>query len=105
MSKELKTVWLGFRCTPKVKNLIMEKVNKSGLLISDYLQKSALEIPIKEKPSEEFYNAIKEIRYLSNNINQIATKAHALGYIDAVRYDNNFKEINEFMIKIKEKFL
>lgn len=61
-----------------------EKINQT-LSITPHLRKSNKEIvgyKPKEKPSEQFYEEIKNIRSIGNNINQIARIANAKGVID-----------------------
>lgn len=61
-----------------------EKINQI-LSITPHLRKSNKEIvgyKPKEKPSEQFYEEIKNIRNIGNNINQIARIANAKGVID-----------------------
>ena len=37
----------------------------------------------REKPDADFYEAMKELSAIGNNINQLAVKANALGFVDA----------------------
>ena len=36
----------------------------------------------REKPDERFYDAMRELSAIGNNINQLAIKANALGFVD-----------------------
>ncbi len=37
----------------------------------------------REKPDERFYDVMRELSSIGNNINQLAVKANALGFVDA----------------------
>ena len=37
----------------------------------------------KEKPDDRFYDVMRELSSIGNNINQLAAKANTLGFIDA----------------------
>ena len=37
----------------------------------------------REKPDERFYDAMRELSAIGNNINQLAAKANTLGFVDA----------------------
>ena len=62
------------------------------------------DIEIKEKPDERFYEYIKEIRAIGNNLNQIAHKCNVLGIVDKT-YQEEVTKLNNFMIEIKKKYL
>ena len=53
-----------------------------GMNASDYIRHLIVGYKPKEKPSEQFYEEIKNIRNIGNNINQIARIANAKGVID-----------------------
>ena len=62
------------------------------------------DITIRERPDEKFYDAIKELRTIGINLNQIAHKCNALGIVDPI-YQEEARKWNEFIIDIKKKFL
>ena len=37
----------------------------------------------REKPDEKFYDAMRELSAIGNNINQLSVKANTLGFVDA----------------------
>ena len=37
----------------------------------------------REKPDERFYDVMRELSSIGNNINQLAVKANTLGFVDA----------------------
>ena len=72
---------------------------------SQFLRNLIVTSVIKEKPDDRFYEVMKQMRYISNNLNQIATKANALGFIDAPYYKREAEKWNKFMIDVKKEFI
>lgn len=59
----------------------------------------------KEKPGDEFYDAMRELSSIGNNINQLAAKANSLGFVDAPMLNKEAKRWHEFQDKIEQQFL
>lgn len=76
-----------------------------GMNASDYIRKLLVGYKPKEKPSEEFYAAIKNIRAIGNNINQIARMANARGVVDMLRFNKEVDKLDQLIIDIKNKYL
>lgn len=76
-----------------------------GMNASDYIRKLLVGYKPKEKPSEEFYVAIKNIRAIGNNINQIARMANARGVVDMLRFNKEVDKLDQLIIDIKNKYL
>lgn len=89
----------------KEKNLLAKKSSEAGMNESEYVRKVVLGYEIKEKPDDRFYDAIKMMRTTSNNLNQIAKKAHTLGFIDELEYKREVEKLNNFISDIKIKYL
>ncbi|MDO5002766.1 MAG: plasmid mobilization relaxosome protein MobC [bacterium] len=85
--------------------LIKEKAAQVGMTISNYMRTRALDYQPKEKPPKEFYNAIKEIRKVGINLNQIAHKANTFNFIDVPYYKKQVDILNNLIIEIKKKYL
>lgn len=96
-----KQVWY----TKEEIGILDEKVKKSGLNQSDYFRKCTLDKEIKEKPDKEFYEALKLFRSVSNNLNQIAVKAHKLGFIDELAYKKEVLKLDSFIDDIRAKYM
>lgn len=84
---------------------LKNKADKVGLNISELLRCLISDFEPREKPPEKFYESIKQIRGLANNMNQLARRANALGFIDELEYKKNADKVNQFIIEIKEEFL
>lgn len=59
----------------------------------------------KEKPDDRFYEAMRELSAIGNNINQLAVKANALGFIDAPMLKNEVLRWHKFQLEIENNFL
>ena len=73
----------------------MKRVAKSGLSREEYMRQSSMNVPLKELPSLNFENILKNLRQINNNMNQIALKANASGIIDARAYRENYARLQE----------
>ena len=60
---------------------------KCGLSRAAFLRQLICGFQPKELPPPDFYPMMRQLYYCGNNLNQIARKAHALGVIDAEKYD------------------
>ena len=82
-----------------------KKSKKVGLNEATLIRNLILGFEPKEKPDERFYEAIKELRHIGNNLNQIAKKANYLNYVDERSYKEETDKLNKFILKIKHEFL
>lgn len=78
---------------------------KAGLSESEYIRELLLGYKLREKPDDRFYEHIKVIRSIANNMNQLAKKAHSLGFVDEVEYKRNVDRVVDFIEEIKDKYL
>lgn len=96
-----KQVWLNREEASQLKKM----AKKVGLNEATLIRNLILGFKPKEKPDERFYEAMREIRKIGNNLNQIAKKANYLNYIDTMMYSEEVNKLNNFIISIKKKFL
>ena len=75
-------------------------VGDSGLSRENYLRKLISGVVPREAPPPDFFDMVRELHYIGNNLNQIATKAHALNVIDAKHYDDSVLLFEEAVQKI-----
>ena len=59
----------------------------------------------KEKPDDHFYEAMRQLSSIANNLNQLAAKAHSLGFIDAKKLDEEVIRWHQFQADIERTFL
>ena len=53
-------------------------------------------------PGEEIREFTRALSQLGNNFNQLAAKAHSLGYIDAVKLEDEIRRLHQFQADIEE---
>jgi bacterial mobilization protein MobC len=59
----------------------------------------------REKPDERFYDAMRELSAIGNNINQLAIKANALGFIDTQMLKAEALRWHKFQADVERVFL
>ena len=75
-------------------------VSASGLSRETYLRKLISGVVPRDAPPPDFFSMMRELHYIGNNLNQIATKAHALNAIDAKHYDDGMRLFEEAVQEI-----
>jgi len=97
-----KQIWLN----KEEATLLRKKSKKAGVSEAEIFRKLLLGTELREKPDEKFYEYMKEIRAIGNNLNQIARKANMNnGFIDEVMYKKEAKKWNKYIIDIKKRYL
>lgn len=59
----------------------------------------------KERPDDRFYDAMRELSAIGNNIHQLVAKANALNFIDAPQIKKEAKRWHKFQLEVEKKFL
>lgn len=59
----------------------------------------------KEKPDDRFYEVMREMSSIGSNLNQLAAKANALGFIDAPMLKRESEKWNKFQNEVERQFL
>ena len=59
----------------------------------------------REKNDGNFYEAMRKLSAIGNNINQLAAKAHTLGFIDVPMLKNEANRWHRFQADIEATFL
>lgn len=84
---------------------IKELCSKSGMNESDIVRNLILGNSIKEAPTDKFYEVVRDLRSISNNINQLTKKAHSLGFIDEREYREEVTKLDILIDDLKIQFL
>ena len=84
-------------------NLLKLKSKKSGLNESEFLRSCIKGYKIKEQPTKEIREFIKQISGIANNINQIARTVNTVGYVrdEDLEYIKN--TIPKFIVDFQKK--
>ncbi len=59
----------------------------------------------REKPDDRFYDVMRELSAIGNNVNQLAAKANTLGFIDAPQLKKEAERWHKFQADIERVFL
>ena len=59
----------------------------------------------REKPDADFYETMKELSAIGNNINQLAVKANALGFADAPQLKKEAERWHKFQADMERTYL
>ena len=58
-----------------------------------------------EFPPTDFQTMVRELSRIGVNMNQLASKAHSLGFIDRLEYERNAKQVMEAVAKVVELYI
>ena len=105
MSKRTRIYKKQFWLNEEELRALKSKAEKAGMNESELVRKMLLDYQIKEKPDDRFYEVMKYMRAISNNINQIAKKANALDFIDEKYYKEEAMKWSDFIDRVKEEYL
>lgn len=59
----------------------------------------------REKPDERFYEVMRELSAIGNNIHQLSAKANALNFIDALALKKEAQRWHKFQADVERVFL
>lgn len=59
----------------------------------------------REKPDEGFYDIMRELSAIGNNIHQLSAKANTLNFIDALQLKQETERWHKFQANIEREFL
>ena len=82
--------------------LLNTSVQKSGLSRESYLRALIKDKPIRERPPIDLINVLRSLQQISNNMNQLALKAHSLNFIDTAAYWKNVDTLTETIHQLLE---
>ena len=77
-------------------------VEKSGLSREAYLRAMVKNRPITERPSMDLVDVLRNLQQINNNMNQIATKANSLNFVDTAAYWGNVDLVKATIGKLLE---
>ena len=59
----------------------------------------------KERPDERFYDVMRQLSSIGNNINQIAMFAHTMNFIDQKKFKEEAERWHKFQADVERQFL
>lgn len=88
------------RLDSKEYQTFMKQVKKAGLSQEVYLRHLINGVVPQDAPPLEYFDFMRELHRVGNNLNQIAQKAHVLNVIDAPRYDTAARQLDTLIREI-----
>ena len=102
MNKRIKRqFWL----SPEENAELKRKAKLSGINETSVIRILIRGYEPKEKPDARFYETMRQLSAIGNNINQLAMKANALGFIDAPMLKAEALRWHRFQADIEAVFL
>ena len=87
-------------------NLLKEKSKKANISEAEFLRNCINGFEVQEKPDENFYYILRDLRGIATNINQLARNANRYGYYaDVDKYKKDFQKVSDFIVDIQEMYL
>lgn len=90
------------RLDSKEHQQFLKQVKKSGVSQEVFLRHLINGVVPQEAPPPEYFNFMRELHSVGNNLNQIAQKAHILNVIDVKRYDESCRQLERIIREITE---
>ena len=59
----------------------------------------------EKSPTKDFYDVMRELSAIGNNINQLAAKANTLGFVDAPQLKKEAERWHKFQADVERAFL
>jgi len=94
---------LHLRLTDAELALLKRKSAKAGLKPQAFILAMLNEYQLKEKPDAEFYEVLKNLQQINNNMNQIAVKANSKGFVDTASYWENVNLLRQTIKALLEE--
>lgn len=85
------------------KKILKEKSKRAGLNQSEFLRSCIKGYKIKEQPTKEIRDFIKQVSGIANNINQIAIKTNIRGYVETDELKYLRTTVNDFILNFQKK--
>ena len=73
--------------------LLSDNASRCGLSKQEYMRSVLRSTPVKELPTMDFHEVLKELRHISINVNQIAMRANKMDFIDVKPYRENMEAL------------
>ena len=97
-----RTIKIDLRLTESEAAALNRDVEKAGVPREAYLRSLIRKMPLKEKPPMDVVDILKNLQQINNNINQIAVKANAKGFVDTASYWENVRWLKDTVRKLME---
>lgn len=96
-----KQVWLN----AKENEMLREKCKKAGISESAFFRLLIQDAQIKEKPDDNFYKILNDLRGIAININQLARVANSYQFVEDKKYTPLTNKINNIIDDLQQFYL
>lgn len=88
---------MSVRLTEKEYAYLKKQAGLCGLKMEPFIRKLIMNKEIRPRPPDEYYQLIREINAIGNNINQIAHMANSQRYISNEKINSAVKMVDDIM--------
>ena len=85
--------------------LLAERAGVAALTEAAYIRALITGRVPKPKPDKEFYDDMRALYSVSNNLNQLTIKSHTYDYIDTDELKKILSTVSEFITALQNKYL
>ena len=98
----LRDKWVGVRFTLTEYDTLKQKARKAGITLSELLRRAANSVPILERLSNEDLVHVRQLSGMATNLNQIAHKINAEGFVTSAEpVFIQYEEMQQLLTKLK----
>ena len=90
-----RNVEIKVRLSEKEAATLKRDVKKAGVSREAYIRSLIRKMPLIERPSLDLLEVLKNLQQINNNMNQVAVKANAKGFVDTTAYWENVNWLQE----------
>lgn len=94
-----------FWCNTEEALELQKKSIKCKMSEAEVIRKLIMDTELREKPDNRFYEVMKQLRAIGNNLNQIVKKANSTNYINTDKLYSESVKWNKFINDIRSEFL
>ena len=84
---------------------LKEKSTKTGLSQTAIIRILLKGYEPREKPDDRFYDVMREMYAIGNNLNQIARKANSLGFIETKMLKQTIEHLQRVLTRMETEYL
>ena len=84
---------------------LQKKVKKTCLTEAALVRLLVRGYEPKERPDQRFYDVMRQLSSIGNNINQLAAQANSLSFVDAKKLQKEAERWHKFQADVERQFL
>ena len=77
-----------------------DNAKRAGLSQENYLRSLINGFAPKELPPIDYYNMVRELRAIGGNINQLAARANATGFVDEASFEREAAYLRKVILEV-----